>query len=491
MAIFNLQPELRMAQAKDNSDKNKIRRKEQERLYWYYSGDKHNILRCLNDVLGITYNENDIAKMQLQWINLTEKFINQLSVVYQDPAERKLVNESGEVNQDATDYYLSILPDNLNSEDKLAHRLGKLQNTIFTQVLANKKTQKIQYKTMPSHLYNVKVDEEDPHSITQISYDKYYDDEVFTIVWEDKNHYMFDANGNKKNLKGREESGNPFGLIPFSKLIMKKGIDIWGEGQSDIINVNEQVNFLLTKLVNSDILLGTEGILLAINLSLSKRGVIDDGVRELAAGLRHPIAVETRGTITPGDPPPSLQHITTDPHIEEILTFIDRYITIIANLKGLDPKSFLSVVKDTSDYQTLMGMVTQIEVRRDDIEPLRVYEKERFNITRIVNNYYAEIEGYEFKKIPDDLELDVDFADITQYKTTADIWVDRTQREARNMGSAIDWLKEDNPDLTDDEAKEILDKNREINTTSASNKQPNMVETLLGNNLIKKEQVND
>lgn len=485
--IFNLHKELKMAQAKDNSDKNEIRRKEQEKLYWYYSGDNHNILRCLDKALGITYDEDDIAEMQKQWVNLTEKFINQLSVVYQDPAQRKLVNKNGVTDEDATKYYLSILPDNINSEDKLAHRLGKLQNTIFTQVIADKN--KIRYKTMPSHLYNVKTDEEDPHLITQISYDKYYDDEIYTIVWEPNRHYMYDANENMMNVKNRGDKENPFGLIPFSKLIMKKGIDIWGEGQSDILNVNEQINFLLTKLVNSDIILGTEGTTLGINLGFTKKGTTDEGgVRKIRTGRKHPITVEN---VKSDEAQPGLQHITTDPHIEDIMAFIDRYITITANLKGLEPKSFLSVVKDTSDYQTLMGMVTQIEVRRDDIEPLRIYEKERFNITRIVNNYYADVKGYEFKKIPDDLELDIDFADVAQYKTTADIWADRAEREARNMGSAIDWLKEDNPDLTDDEAKEILDKNKGINTTSGSNKQPSLVETLLGNNLTKKENVND
>src|SRR5690606_10879734 len=98
---------IQLSYAKDKSDKNNIRKKEQEKLYWYYSGDKHNILKCLDETLSITYDlADDVAEMQKQWVNLTEKIINQLAVVYRDPAKRTLT-KGGQENKEATEYYLS------------------------------------------------------------------------------------------------------------------------------------------------------------------------------------------------------------------------------------------------------------------------------------------------------------------------------------------------------------------------------------------------
>ena len=482
MAIYNINQALQITQAKDNHDKDEIRAKEQEKLYTYYSGDKHNILDYLDKALAVTYDVDDINEMQKQWVNLTEKFVNQLAVVYLNPAVRKLVSKTKDrlyiENESMTNYYTDIMPEDLNTEDKWAHRLGKLQCTVLTQVMADNKDplqSRIKYKTMPSNLYKVKYDE-DTMELLQVSYEKYYGDEAFTIVWEPTAHYRVDANSNKSTIPGRKDQSNPLGILPFARMKLKKSLDFWGEGLSDVVHVNEQINFLLTKVVNSDILLGTEGTILGINLQAKTRGREEAGIKKIRVGRKHPLTVEDVHTDMVS---PDLKHISFDPQIGSIMDFVDRYIILIANTKSLDPKSFLSVVKDTSDYQTLMGMVTQIEVRRDDIEPLRVYEKERFNITKAVNNYYSGVEGYKFTKIPDNLELDVDFADVEAYKTTQDIWLDRAEREKRNMGSAIDWLKEDNPDLTDEEAIDMLNKNKEVNQGAASSQPPNPTQKLI------------
>ena len=125
-----------------------------------------------------------------------------------------------------------------------------------------------------------------------------------------------------------------------------------------------------------------------------------------------------------------------------------------------------------------MDAVDQLETRRDDIEPLRTYEKERFEITRKVVNAYAQVEGFEFKEIPEDLELQVDFADVKIQETTADKWLRREKEFNNNMSSPVDWLIEENPDLKPDEAKKKLEENRTINTTIGVAKQKSLVETL-------------
>ena len=79
---------LQLAQHKDRHDKNNIRKAEQEWQYRYYSGDFFNTKKRLIEVLAITYSAEDVEEMQLEIINITEKIINQMSVVYLDPLPR-------------------------------------------------------------------------------------------------------------------------------------------------------------------------------------------------------------------------------------------------------------------------------------------------------------------------------------------------------------------------------------------------------------------
>jgi len=139
----------------------------------------------------------------------------------------------------------------------------------------------------------------------------------------------------------------------------------------------------------------------------------------------------------------------------------------------------------------MMDSLEQIEVRRDDIEPCREYERQMFEIVRVVNNVaYEDAElrtKFELKIIPDDINLVVDFADIKQELTPEQVWADRKEREARNMGSAIDWLMEENPELTEDEAKKILEDNKKINQSIGGQSVPSLFDQLN----LNEEQVNE
>ena len=100
---------LQLAQHKDRSDKNTIRKDEQEKQYRYYSGDFYNLERLLVVALEKTYATEDIEEMQLQIINITEKIINQMSVVYLEPATRAIMIDEN-IDEELTEYYNSIMP---------------------------------------------------------------------------------------------------------------------------------------------------------------------------------------------------------------------------------------------------------------------------------------------------------------------------------------------------------------------------------------------
>ena len=476
-------------------DKNQIRIKDQKKQYVYYSGNSHEIKNYLETALELTYAPKDVEQMQLQFVNLTKKIIDQMAIVYREPAIRqtvfedkkikiekttndegeeieKEINPNAEKEKELSNQYNEVLPTDINIQDKRAHRLGSLQNTVLTQVMFNEKTGKIKYKTRPSHLYDIDVDSDG--NIIEVSYTKYYigksgELEEFKIYWTDKLLYMRDANSNKMNLpkkdnvnRLRDSNENPFGVIPFALLIMEESEDGWGEGKNDVINVNEQVNFLLTKLINRDIILG-EGVFVGTNLGLSTKGRVMEGESEVRASVSHPITIDDVKT---DDVTPGLQFVGTNPQIEAVRDTIDWYIMYIAGLNGLRGSEIISEIKDTSDYQKVMDAVDQMELRQDDIEPLRNYEKHRYNITKAVNNSFVGTgvgNQFKLKKIPDGLTLKVDFADVIIHKTPEELRLQRDWEELNGLSTPVDWVRQDNPDLTEIEAKEKIERNKKYN----------------------------
>ena len=446
-------------------------RTEQEKLYYYYVGDKYRLKDYLKTALEITYKDSDVEEMQLNFVNITKKIVNQQAVIYKHPADRYIVDESGEEDEDMTEYYNDILPDKINSIDKKASRLGKLANTSITEIYFD--NGKINYRVDPNFQYRVIVEDEDPKKIKMITYDKEIEDQIYIYVWTNEYHFRINPNGKPEPIPGRgeEDLKNYYGIIPFVFLTFEDGLDIWGDGQTDLVNVNEQINFLLTNLINDQIVMGAGGGMLVSNCDIDKKAtsdsiVVDNQVRDIKSirfNRKHPIITEGVRTDMKD---PKIEFIGLDPHITEIQESIDWYIKMIARTKGINPNSFFGEPQSTSGFSKMVDSVEQLEMRMDDMEPCREYEKQRFNVTRIINNYYATTtdgKKYKLKEIPEKLELKIDFAEIEMPQSQDEIWKDRKEKEDRNMGSALDWLIEENPDLDIKEAQRILNENKQRN----------------------------
>ncbi|MFA5772867.1 MAG: hypothetical protein WC974_09080 [Thermoplasmata archaeon] len=449
---------------KNVHDQDKIRKAEQEKNYYYYIGSKNELEGYLTNALSLTYSIDDITDMQLNYVNLTKKLVNQLTVIYKEKPDRYLVDAAGKKVEKQTEYYLSILPEDINLQDKTAHRYGKVFGTSLTQVYF--KNGKIRYRVHASQNLDIKTDDEDTKELELVAYEKYYKDEIFTIIYTADEYFKVDANGNPQKDKENPKNQNPIGMLPFARFFTEQGEGFWGEGVTDVVNTNEQINFLLTKLINRDLIIGSEGTVLATNCGLRKKGLKpddEDGVKKIKIGIKNPIVVETDRTDIPA---PNIQHISFQPQILEIRNTIDWYIKLIALSRGLNPNSFLADVQATSGYSKIIDSLEQLEFRQEDLENARIFEQERFEITRAVNNYYAGTqEGRDAKlqMIPEDLTLVCDFAEIEVQKTPQEIRDDRLFAWENNLSTPAHALMEDNTDLDLETAQQQIEKNKLIN----------------------------
>jgi hypothetical protein len=455
--------ETKITYIKNREAENILRIQQQEKLYDYYISDEINILSRLDEALKVTFDEEDIAEFQKEYINITKKIINQLAIVYNEPAKRNILL-NGKKDEKLTANLFTALPSNINTIDKTAHRYAKLFNTSLTRITF--RSGRLLYDVLPSHLFDIAVDDNDPYSLVELSYDKYIknedgDDELYTVFWTKDRHYMRQVlevgekyiYADEVPIGNNKELVNPYCIIPFAAMRMEMQGDFWGTGQCDLANVNEQINFLLTDLINGGIIMQSWGTPFIANTGLEEKK------KRLRFGPKHPIAVKQ----TNSEFPPIFEYKNANPMVTEVRDTIDWKIKLIALSKGLNPNSFLADAKAASGYSKIIDSLEQLEIRRDDIEPCRIYEEERFNISRCVLNYHMQFNGIESGMIPADASLAVDFAEIEIPRTADEKMKENEFKLAKGMTSIIELMKEQNPDLTDEEAEEMIKKNLEVN----------------------------
>jgi hypothetical protein len=214
--------------------------------------------------------------------------------------------------------------------------------------------------------------------------------------------------------------------------------------------------------MNEHILMGV-GTVVATNMKLATKTATGWTKPHVPIGRKHPIVVENVST---EEVPPSLDYVSSDPQYTELRETVDWYIKMFAMSKGLNPNSFLAEVQATSGFSKVMDAFEQMELRKDDIEPSRIFEDERFEITRIVNNYHCgttDKQDYKLQLIGDDVYLKVDFAEVETYLTPEEQNKQDENDLKLNLISVYDIARRKNPDLSDNEIDVTLTKNKGIN----------------------------
>lgn len=460
----------------DVLDKNRLRIEEQKKLFDYYQNDKRAILQHLDKALGITFHANDLEDLQRNYINIVTKTVDQLSIVYRNPAKRAIIKDAEKTEalkaelEKLTQYYESLLFA-VNTADKTASRYAKLCNVSLTYVYFDKG--KIKYKVLPTWLYDVVVSDEDPYKLEKVSYKTYFGDKEYRVVWTEDEYYKVESlkfgdivsPGDKEPVNDSPYGiRNPYGIIPYAVLRLKEQGDFYGNGMTDLVNGNEQINVILTELMNEHILMGGAGTVLATNCGLATQK--QDGstsIKHVKVGRKHPIV---RDNVQTTDVPPSIEYVSTQPLLQELRATVDWYIKMFALSKGLNPNSFLAEIQDTSGFSKVMDAFEQIELRKDDIEPCRIFEDERFEITRVINNFHASTTDkslYKLEPIKSEYYLKVDFAEVETYLTPEQQDAKDKRDLELNLINVYDLKRRDNPDLTDEEIEVELQKNKSIN----------------------------
>ena len=360
------------------------------------------------------------------FINFTHRFINKMARIYRTGAVRNV-----------SDSYSSLTKFK-NIKLKHIERVAKLLGTVACRITYNSVKNKIDYH--PIYFYHPFMSDDDPLNPIAIAYpiDILVDDISSTqkqtyMYLDDTMMIKYDGNGNVM-----EEVEHNYGVLPVAFIHREPQIDShFVAGATDIIQANEAVNILFTELC-----LG--GRFQAFGQPVVTGVYQDSSV--IRAGTDETIILPEGASFDIVSPKGDMRGL-----IEIIKTIMEtvaanNHLHIDFNRSGGEvPSGIALVIRDLErkeDYE-------------DYVDLWQMYEHEIYDIEKAIlsaNNI----------SMPD--ELGLDFNEPEYPKSTQDEVLFNQFMLDNNLTSYSSLLKNYNNDLTDVQAKAIIEENITENT---------------------------
>lgn len=396
-----------------------LKREEIRKFLDYYSGTS------TDSYIKRYFSGDAFSEIPPSVTNFTRKFINKISRIYTLGAMRTTGN--------ASELYNSLIPTKdvrMKHSERMTRLLGTIANRVFWD------GERFDYR--PIYYFEAYFGD-DPFKPEAIIYPLlnktsdlsntmglqwgYWDAEKYAILNEDG--------------KVLEEQPNPYGILPFVFTHREDQIDsFFVEGASDIVNCNEQVNIGLTEM----------------NLGMRFNMFGQPWVRGLR-GDQNILRTGSNEILDMGD---EGEYNITSPNgnVEEAINNIKFQIELVASNNHLWIQWAESGGEVPSGISLMIKDLERKEDYFDDIALWRLYEKDFYNVERV-------IAGYNGINLPED--FGIDFEEV-EYPTTVQDQILKDEFSLNhNLTTRAKIMVRDNKDLTIEQAQEIIDANRQTN----------------------------
>ncbi|QDP61170.1 MAG: hypothetical protein Unbinned3325contig1000_55 [Prokaryotic dsDNA virus sp.] len=354
--------------------------------------------------------------------NFTRKFINKISRIYSLGAKRN-----------SNERYNELIPTK-DVRMKHSERMTRLLGTVANRV--HWRDGFFDYR--PIYYFEAYFDD-DPFVPTAIVYpllnktsDLSNTDNMQWEYWDSEKYGLMDEEG-----KMLSEVPNPYGIIPFVFTHREDQIDsFFVEGASDIVNCNEQVNIALTEMN------------LGMRFNMFGQPWVT-GLRAdqsmLRAGSNTILDMGEDGAYNITSPQGNVMEAIENIKFQMELIAINNHLWIqFAESGGEVPSGISLMIKD----------MERKEDYYDDIALWRMYEREFYDVERVIASY----NGIELPE-----EFGVDFEEIEYPKTVQDQILKDQFDIQNNLTTRAKIMVRDNKDLTISQAQEIINENRGVN----------------------------
>ena len=357
--------------------------------------------------------------------NFTRKFVNKISRIYVLGANRMTGNSN--------ERYEQLIPTK-DVRMKHSERMTRLLGTVANRVHWVDGV----FDYRPIYYFEAYFDD-NPFKPSAIVYpllnstaDLSNTSELQWEYWDSEKYGIMDGEG-----KLLSEIPNPYGIIPFVFTHREDQIDsFYVEGASDIVNCNEQVNIALTEMN------------LGMRFNMFGQPWVN-GLRAdqsmLRAGSNTILDMGEDGVYNITSPQGNIMEAIENIRFQIELVALNNHLFVqFAESGGEVPSGISLMIKD----------LDRKEDYYDDIALWRLYEKEFYDVERII----AEYNGITLPE-----EFGVDFEEVEYPKTIQDQIMKDDFDIKNNLTTRAKIMVRDNKDLTVEQAQVIIDENKIVN----------------------------
>ena len=396
----------------------RARREEVRKLLDYYTGTETD--KYIDDY----FSADAFREIPLYNANFTKRFINKMSRIYTVGASRNV-----------SDSY-SYLTRKKDARMKHIERMTRLVGTVATQVIYRDDLAKPCFDYRPVYYFDVHM-HENPFSPVAITYpilmnvnDVSADEKLQYAYWDNERYIHYDEDGNIMN-----EYEHGYGLMPFVFTHREEQVDsFFVEGANDIIGCNEQVNITMTEL--------------QLGLRFQMFG------QPFITGMYGDKKLERAGSDTILDLPEGSTFGIAAPEgdINAVIESVKFQLDLVAQNNHL----YVQFAQDGGETPSGIALkikdLERFEDYQDDLDLWNMYEHDLYEVEKA-------IASYNNVALPEELSLD--FNEPEYPKTIQDQILLDEHRLKHHMIDEVGLLMESNQDLTEEQAKAIIQKNRE------------------------------
>ena len=382
-----------------------------KRLNFYHSYQLDRLEEQLNDMFSEPQN---MVKVTL---NIIAKVVNNLAQVYREPPVRTL---EGGAEKDQKLYAEITEQSSLDIKLKQASRYTKLLKTVLLRPVW--RNNKLDIDILTGNILDV-VTGDSPELLEKVLITNYPNtdkiEDISYSLWTPESWSKLDYRG-----QVIEQEANPYKVLPFLPVFdyPPPASSFWLPGLDDLISLQEAINIKLTDLIYL--------------------------IQHQSFGVGYIKGSQGGGSLKTD--PGSLVELpengeigfkSQQSKISEVVSAIQKLITWAAVSNGLSAASMSTDPQKQSGVSKQMDSKELAEMRTDDIALWRSYEKQLFNLTRIVFNVHSS------KKLSENAVLKIDFAEVEQKLSGKEQSESDDLKIAQGVLSPVDVLMRENPDI--------------------------------------------
>ena len=389
--------------------------------------------------------------LPLQSVNITAKVLNKISLTYKYQPKRMLM-DLPEGAEDSLALWYADQPE-FGLGFKYAERYKNLLGKVLYRVHYDARRQ-VWFPFIETH-YEAHFLEDDMIHPIAYSYPLRQDltqpqnvREDWWVFWSD-NDYFFYLPGSNKRKEDEFGGLNPFKIMPMVEMRADYPVDQYDTtGAWSLILANQNINIALNDLN------------LMIHHQAFDQPYVAGASEEEMVGMKF----GANKILATSDPEVKFGLLGYSPKITESIEAIKFNIQTIAYTYNLAINWSIEG-NPASGFSLLVQNIDLLEARHDDVELAVLYEKKMYKVLSKMQDHYRR-HGMLKKDepvLPIDGKVSVDFTEI-------DFPINQAEEQSRwdwlidkNAKTVIDLIMSENPDMSEEEAIEKYQRNKELN----------------------------